>query len=299
MDLTVLYRGPLASCNYACAYCPFAKRRETRSEHAADAQALDRFVDWASRWDGGRLSVFFTPWGEALTHRRYQQALIDLSHLPHLRRVAIQTNLSCRLDWIGRCNPHTLALWTTYHPSEVSRATFLKKCLSLSELGIRFSVGVVGLKEYIEEIEALRRELPASIYLWVNAYKRTGYYATTDLQRIEATDPLFPLNTHYYPSRGRACRCGHTVASVDGQGSIRRCHFIDEIIGNVYEEGFEARLGPTPCLADTCHCHIGYVHMNDLGLYDIFGDGVLERIPNPPESSSADNLREDHSSHDS
>lgn len=26
-------------------------------------------------------------------------------------------------------------------------------------------------------------------------------------------------------------------------------------------------------------CHIGYVHLDRLKLYDTFGDGVLERIP--------------------
>ena len=30
MNLSILYRGPLSSCNYGCEYCPFAKHRETR-----------------------------------------------------------------------------------------------------------------------------------------------------------------------------------------------------------------------------------------------------------------------------
>ena len=30
----ILYRGPLSSCNYACDYCPFAKRAESRVELA-------------------------------------------------------------------------------------------------------------------------------------------------------------------------------------------------------------------------------------------------------------------------
>ena len=34
-----------------------------------------------------------------------------------------------------------------------------------------------------------------------------------------------------------------------------------------------------PCPNETCGCHIGYVHMNDLPLYEVFGDGVLQRIP--------------------
>jgi MoaA/NifB/PqqE/SkfB family radical SAM enzyme len=282
--LTILYRGPLASCNYGCAYCPFARRRETRAEHVADGRALARFVDWAGRWEGGPLSVFFTPWGEALVHHRYQQVLAALSHMPRIRRVVIQTNLSCGLDWIKRCDRRSLALWTTYHPSQVSRAAFLAKCSILVQAGVRFSVGMVGLREHIGEIEAVRRELPSSVYLWVNAYKRSpGYYTPGDMARLERVDPLFSYNTHFYPSQGRACRCGHTVIAVDGEGAIRRCHFIDKKLGNIYEDAFEDVLVPTPCTSETCHCHIGYVHMNELRLYDVFGEGVLERIPNDNE----------------
>jgi hypothetical protein len=28
-----------------------------------------------------------------------------------------------------------------------------------------------------------------------------------------------------------------------------------------------------------CDCHIGYVHLESLPLYDVFAGGVLERIP--------------------
>jgi hypothetical protein len=44
LSLSILYRGPLSSCNYACGYCPFAKRRETAAELARDREALARFV---------------------------------------------------------------------------------------------------------------------------------------------------------------------------------------------------------------------------------------------------------------
>jgi len=36
MKVSILYRGPLSSCNYGGAYCPFAKHTETDDEHAAD-----------------------------------------------------------------------------------------------------------------------------------------------------------------------------------------------------------------------------------------------------------------------
>jgi hypothetical protein len=68
------------------------------------------------------------------------------------------------------------------------------------------------------------------------------------------------------------------VISVDGDGTARRCHFIRAPIGNIYTLGWEAALRPTPCPNATCGCHIGSVHMNELKLYEVFGDGVLERV---------------------
>lgn len=47
----------------------------------------------------------------------------------------------------------------------------------------------------------------------------------------------------------------------------------------IEEPGWEQALHPRPCTNQTCGCHIGYVHMDDLKLYDRFGEGVLERIP--------------------
>lgn len=281
MDLSILYRGPLSSCNYGCDYCPFAKHSETAEEHARDAAALERFVGWVgARPPADRIGVLFTPWGEALIRRRYQRALAALSQMPAVVKVAIQTNLSCRLDWVEQCDKSRLALWATYHPTQVERGRFLAKCQELVQRGVRFSVGVVGLKEHAEEIAALRAALPPQIYLWINAYKRVaGYYAPEELANFTAIDPLFPLNTRYHPSQGRSCRAGSSVISVDGDGTMRRCHFIKTPIGNLYDPNFAAALAERPCTNATCGCHIGYVHMDELGLYRVFGSGVLERIP--------------------
>jgi MoaA/NifB/PqqE/SkfB family radical SAM enzyme len=280
MNLSILYRGPLSSCNYDCPYCPFAKRLESAEELARDRACLERFVDWAAGHAEYTLSILFTPWGEALIRRWYQEALVRLSHLAHVPRVAIQTNLSGPLDWVDRADRDALALWTTYHPGEVARARFVERCRELAGRGVRFSVGVVGLKEHATEVEALRQELPGHVYLWVNAYKdRPDYYGDEDVRRFTAVDPLFPVNTVRHPSRGRPCRAGEAVISVDGDGTVRRCHFVREPIGNLYAPGFPDCLRPRACPNATCGCHIGYVHMPELGLYETFGAGVLERIP--------------------
>lgn len=280
MNLTILYRGPLASCNYGCTYCPFAKHNESRAEHIYDAQALTRFVDWVAAQHVHRIAVFFTPWGEALLRRRYQQAIVTLTNLPHVSQVAIQTNLASRLDWIAACDRSRLGIWTTYHPTQVARARFLARCYELDKYGVSFSVGMVGMQEHMEEIAALRRELPPHVYLWVNAYKRVpDYYTPADIAFLTTIDPLFPMNKQHHPSQGQACHCGTSVSAVDGAGTMHRCHFVREPIGNIYVAGWEQALHPRPCPNATCGCHIGYVHMPALGLYAVFGAGVLERVP--------------------
>jgi len=184
------------------------------------------------------------------------------------------------LDWVEECDRTKLGLWCTYHPGEVPRERFLTKCRELIERGVRFSVGVVGLKEHADDIAALRSELPEAVYLWINAYKRVDQYYSDDLLReFERIDPLFPVNNQRHASKGKSCRTGESVISVDGAGDVRRCHFISDVIGNIYDRGWESCLRERPCTNATCGCHIGYVHMDRLGLYPVFDGGVLERVP--------------------
>jgi hypothetical protein len=279
---TILYRGPLSSCNYGCGYCPFAKRRESRAELADDRAALERFVDWvdAQGERGHAISLLFTPWGEALTRRWYQRALVRLTQMRHVRKAAIQTNLSCRLEWVDACDRSKLGLWCSYHPGETTRERFLDRCRTLDARGVRYSVGIVGLKEHLAEADAMRRALSPGVYLWVNAIKRVDdYYADAEADAFAAIDPLFAINNTRHPSRGRPCAAGDSVFSVDGSGAMQRCHFIKTAIGNIYSPDWERTLRPAACENATCGCHIGYVHMPELKLRDVFGDGLLERVP--------------------
>lgn len=279
MTLSILYRGPLSSCNYACAYCPFAKKHESDAEHAVDAAALERFVRWCEGY-GKPLRVFFTPWGEALTQRRYQDALARLTHQPHVEKVAVQTNLSAKLDWLDACEPSKLGVWATYHPDQVKRPRFLAQCEALRAKGVAFSVGVVGFPKAKAELLAVRAALPPDVYVWVNAVKSLAdEYTADDLSLFTRVDSLFPLNLRAHPSKGRACRGGETVISVDGDGTVRSCHFIRAPLGNLYAPDFDQVLKARPCSADTCGCHIGYVHLDYLGLEQVFGSGILERVP--------------------
>lgn len=278
LDLTILYRGPLASCDYDCPYCPFAKRRDSQVQLRADRAALERFQDWATTQTGDRLSVLFTPWGEGMVRSWYRRALVELSTQPHIRRVAIQTNLSFRPSALAGADLDSLALWCTYHPGQTDRARFLAKCRELTALGVRFSVGVVGLPEHLEEARRLRDALPEGVYLWVNAAEGHRY---TDAEAAPWTelDPLFGYSRDPHPSLGLPCRTGESVVSVDGEGTVRRCHFVQAPLGNLYDGSYRRALRPRGCPLAACDCHIGYVHMKSLPLYDVFTGGVLERIP--------------------
>ncbi len=93
---------------------------------------------------------------------------------------------------------------------------------------------LVGFPQFKDAIATLRQELPSHIYLWINAVKKElANLSTADRDFFAAIDPLFHLNNHNYPSLGRSCRAGKSVISVDGDGNMRRCHFIQEPIGNI------------------------------------------------------------------
>ncbi len=278
--LDILYRGPLASCNYGCEYCPFAKRKDSREQLATDRAQWERFVERVASLSDVQTGVLVTPWGEALIRRWYQEGMARLSKLSHVTRVAAQTNLSGSLDWIGEANPERLALWCTYHPEWTSLEDFLAQTAKLDVAGVQYSVGVVGQHAYAEAARALRAALPESTYLWINAVKALAY-TDDEIAAWTAIDPLFRINLQRWPSLGAACGAGERAITVDGDGTMRRCHFIKDAIGNFYDAGWRDALVPRPCTNVDCHCHIGYVHLDYLELGKVFATGLLERVPVP------------------
>ena len=198
----------------------------------------------------------------------------------NVRKVAVQTNLSCSLDWLRSANRDKVALWSTFHPEEISLAGFLNQCQILDQIDVKYSVGIVGLKDNVNAAEELRSRLSPEVYMWVNAYKREpDYYDEELFERFEKIDPLFSVNSIRHPSLGKPCHTGQSVVSIDGEGNARRCHFVDQVLGNIYSDAIESILKPRVCPNKTCGCHIGYVHMPDLDLYTVFDQGLLERIP--------------------
>lgn len=280
MNLTILYRGYLESCNYDCGYCPFAKRRETTATRIRDKAGLASFLVWVRRSTDVDLTVFFTPWGEALVTRRYQQAMVALSREQHVRKVMIQTNLSGSLRWLDQANTDSLRIWATFHPGQTTLKAFVERCHLLDEKGVRHCVGIVGSREHFDWAQRLRAALPSHTYMWINALQPMPRgYSEDEIRFCEALDPHFRLNLARHASRGKACRTGSEVISVNGDGEVRRCHFWDEKLGNLYQQNLREILTNQPCPRGTCACHLGYVHLREPAVDAAFGSGALERIP--------------------
>ena len=289
-DVSILYRGPLSSCNYDCSYCPFAKRHENAQELQTDREALERFVDWVANYSDGQLSLFFTPWGEALTRRWYQTAVQQLSEISHVQKIAAQTNLSWSADWLDDCDESKIGLWCTYHPTQVERDAFLIRANELRQRSISHSVGMVAIPDDYDEIQTMRSLLHPTTYMWLNAFDvgdgRKYDYSSTEMEFLTRIDPQFATNTIDHPSLGQSCDAGSDVFSINGDGDVQRCHFVKEQLGNIYSADWQFPTEHRTCPKQTCTCHIGYVHMPGLQQNQIYGLGILERTTVSPQATA-------------
>jgi MoaA/NifB/PqqE/SkfB family radical SAM enzyme len=285
MSLLVLFRTRLEWCNYACGYCPWnaTARRVPAEAFRADEARLRRVLDRVAELPEP-VEFFITPKAEYLVLPYWRDAVARLLALPQVERVTVQTNLSFDLAaFLAQVDSSKLALWTTYHPTEVS-ADELERLHAEWELllarGVPFSVGVVGTHDALPHLRRLRQRLDARVYLWVNAYQREpNYYAPEELTEARAIDPYFDLNNQHFPSRGRPCTAGQRAVYLDDEGDLRRCFFVGEVIGNLFRDGWRRLDAPRGCPRDTCHCYVGHMHIVELGFRAVYGEYLAARIP--------------------
>jgi MoaA/NifB/PqqE/SkfB family radical SAM enzyme len=81
------------------------------------------------------------------------------------------------------------------------------------------------------------------------------------------------------PSFGKDCSTGELSFTVDGAGDMRRCHFVDDIVGNCYEPDWEHALRPRTCPNRFCDCFLGKSKFLADRLVPFFGSTVFERLP--------------------
>src|SRR5205823_1837899 len=168
-----LFRTRLEWCNYTCHYCPWNADlvRVPAEEFRRDEERLNRVVDRIAELPR-RVELFITPKAEYLVLPYWREAVGRLLALPQVERVTVQTNLSFDVAvWLPTVAAHKLALWTTYHPTEVDDAgleSLHAKWALLRSAGVPFSVGIVGTHENLRPMQLLRERLPRDVYLWVN-----------------------------------------------------------------------------------------------------------------------------------
>ena len=115
------------------------------------AGALRRLGHGATRTRTSASSVLFTPWGEALTRPLVpRRAWCELSRLS-ARGAGGDPDQPGRPARLARRRPtgHRLALWARTTPARCRTSAFLRQCRTLDALGVRYTVGVVGLPEHL------------------------------------------------------------------------------------------------------------------------------------------------------
>ncbi len=263
--LGLYYRGSLSSCNFACNYCPFAKSEATIAALKEDESALHRFLEW-TKVQTLSLEILFTPYGEALIWPAYRHALANLSTQPNVRRVGVQTNLSGPLDFLEVGNPNHMHLWVSFHPTEVSIDRFLQNLRTCAAAGAGLSVGMVALPEHEHLAVTLRDSIPPTASFWLNAPKPPKSLGPRLREHFVQLDPYFVHELRGARSRGRACETGKNTLLISGDGTARRCHFVEKPLGNIYTENIDRLLYETPCPRARCDCWIGYAHLDHLNL---------------------------------
>ncbi len=251
------YRGSLKSCNYSCSYCPFSKRKGSQKEYQEDEKALFSFVDAMAK-EGREGAVQIVPYGEALIHKYYWEALARLSQNPALEAVGAQSNFSFSVE---KMLSHFLAqggdmkklrLWGTFHPEMTDVDGFVAQCQMLLERRISFCVGVVGVPEQLVLIQKLRKALPKEVYLWINkmdGLKRA--YTQEEKAAFLEVDEYFELELKHHPANPSLC-AGNRFVEADG--TLHGCNISRQCLGNLYKkEAVEEA-----CKRKECSCYLSY-----------------------------------------
>ena len=234
------YRGSLQSCNYSCSYCPFSKRKGSVKEKEKDKKALFQFVEAVQQRTEVEGAVQIVPYGEALIHEYYWEALARLSQNPRIDAVGAQSNFSFLVEKMLSvyCNKggriDKLRLWGTFHPEMTSVGRFTEQCMRLLDAKVKFCVGVVGVPENLSVIKALREGLPQNVYVWIN--KMDGLRRPYTKEEIEAfleIDDYFAMELAHY--KADVSLCGEN-RFVEADGTMRRCNICRQTVGNFYEE---------------------------------------------------------------
>ena len=279
------YRGSLKSCNYQCSYCPFSKRTSSEDMLNKDKMHLFRFVRYIEEHKDISGAVQIVPYGEALIHPYYWEALALISRYDRVEAVGAQTNLSFPVEEMLNLFVQQggvlekLRLWATFHPQMVSAEVFAKQCKTLSRRGVKYCVGTVGVPENLPEIKKMRQLLGEDVYLWINKMDGLGRnYTEAEIQEFLTIDEYFDMELTYH--KADSALCG-TSLFVEADGSIKGCNIAGKCIGNLYSEVIDKT--DSICSRKECSCFMAYNNRRDDALV-FFQPYPAFRIPAYPKA---------------
>lgn len=277
----IYYRGSLDFCNYDCSYCPFSKRGEDRRLLERDREQLVRFTETMGREDFAG-AVQIVPYGEALIHEYYWQAMAELSKLPGIQVVGAQSNFSFPVEEMLRVYQECggcmgkLRLWGTFHPEMTTVNEFLRQCEKIGEAGVLFCAGAVGVPGNLDLLRQLREGLDQSVYFWTNKMDGLGRrYTQDEIGAFLELDRYFGLELRHFPADADACA---ESALVQGNGDIRPCVSCHSKMGNLYTDGLSRLPGKT-CTREICECFLSYGGRSDISELLDFAPCAAFRIP--------------------
>lgn len=278
MGKQIFYRGYLTSCNYACSYCPFSKRKMTKAQREKDEKALWKFVE-DQKQEKEKHAVQIVPYGEALIHEYYWSALAGLSQISTQEYIGCQTNLSFSVERMLKVyeehqgRKEKLRLWCTFHPSMTTVEAFVEQCRKLEEADISFCVGVVGNPEEIPTLFQLRKRLSDSIYVWVNKMEgRKKKYTAEEVEAFQSIDPYFFLQMEHRKADLKKCR---KSVFYEADGSRYFCNLHAAARGTSGAEG---------CGRSECNCYLAYSNRKDMEELLFFEPYPAFRIPTYPKA---------------
>lgn len=268
----VYYRGMIDFCNYACSYCPFAKKRSSEEKIEKEKASLQQLYDRVRKMQ--EVELMFTPYGEALVHDFYQEELIRFAKLPNVRAVGIQTNLSLDSEKFLlkiKGPSDKIKFWATYHCEYANLDHFAEKANQLSKK-LELSVGMVASGENLDEIRILRRRLSPEIYLWLNAMDKRKYsFSKEQIMRHCEIDPMF-----IYEFRQGREKSLHPFARCRSYDHL----YIDNGICSSNCFFKKKRLISEDCNDHKrCDCYLGYSNFTKTPVANFFGSGLTFRVP--------------------
>lgn len=276
----ITWRGALHSCNYACDYCPFARKKSSPAELRKDQAALAAFLDFLIRKPFPQpLSILLAPAGEGLIHPHYRKALAALSRMEQVAQVSCQTNLGFSAEALLEdfmqlgADFSRLSLWASFHPTMTRPEEFAAKVNLLSRF-MPLSVGVVGEPTNFSSISSLKALLPETASFWINAkdgLKRP--YSQEEKAAFLELDPTFTLELQSGRGPLSACGGGRQSIFVEADGSFSFCLRSGISGGNLYSGKKKEKADEIHSLhcKGRCDCFLAYSLRKDLPLLFHYG----------------------------